>query len=156
MVESLFLFFILDVVLLHGCPQGYREFSFLLQPPFLSSSEERLGSFLKELPSPQPLEVFPPCAAPFSQGLLGRILHALETFLAMLTLWEPLTASLASHLLDNFSTLVWLRLTTCWRRTSERILSVRRAACPRSLSHAVSPSPGLVKLPRALQLTGRR
>ena len=75
--------------------QGYREFSFLLQPPFLSSFEERLGSFMKELPSLQPLTIFPPCAAPFSQGLLGRILHALETFLAMLTLWEPLTVSLA-------------------------------------------------------------
>ena len=58
MVESLFLFLILDVVLLHRCPPGYREFSFLLQPPFLSSSEERLGSFLKELPSLLPRELF--------------------------------------------------------------------------------------------------
>ena len=38
--------------------------------------------------------------------------------------WVPLTVSLASHLLDNFSTVVWLGLATCWRRTSERTLSV--------------------------------
>ena len=36
----------------------------------------------------------------------------------------PLTVSLASHLLDNFPTVVWLGLATCWRRTSERTLSV--------------------------------
>ena len=104
-------------------PKATESSASFFSPPFLSSSEERLGGFLKELPSLQPLTIFPPCAAPFSQGLLGRILHALETFLAMLTLWEPLTVSLAFHLLDNFSTLVWLCLTTCWKRTSERILS---------------------------------
>ena len=43
---------------------------------------------------------------------------------AMLTHWVPLTVSLASHLLDIFSTVVWLGLATCWRRTSERNLSV--------------------------------
>ena len=43
---------------------------------------------------------------------------------AMLTHWVPLTVSLASHLLDILSTMVWLGLATCWRRTSERILSV--------------------------------
>ena len=74
---------------------------------------------------------FPPCAAPFSQVPLGRILHALEMTFAMLTHWVPLTVSLASHLLDIFSTVVWLGLATCWRRTSERNLSVRLAACPR-------------------------
>ena len=67
---------------------------------------------------------FPPCAAPFSQVPLGRILHALEMTFAMLTHWVPLTVSLASHLLDIFSTVVWLGLATCWRRTSERNLSV--------------------------------
>ena len=69
---------------------------------------------------------------------------------AMLPHWVPLTVSLASHLLDIFSTMVWLGLAICWRRTSERILSVARCMlCP--LFHAVSPSPGLVKLPCALQ-----
>ena len=43
---------------------------------------------------------------------------------AMLTQWAPLTVSLASHLLDILSTVVWLGLATCWRRTSERNLSV--------------------------------
>ena len=62
----------------------------------------------------------PPCAAPFSQVHLGRILHALEIIFALSTHWVPLTVSLASHLLDNFSTVVWLGLATCWRRTSER------------------------------------
>ena len=67
---------------------------------------------------------FPPCAAPFSQVPLGRILHALGMTFAMLTHWVPLTVSLVSHLLDIFSTVVWLGLATCWRRTSERNLSV--------------------------------
>ena len=40
------------------------------------------------------------------------------------THWAPLTVSLASHPLDNFSTVVWRVLATCWRRTSERTLSV--------------------------------
>ena len=70
----------------------------------------------------------------------------------------PLTVSLASHLLDNFSTVVWLGLATCWRRTSERILSVGSLHAPVFclLFHSVSPSPGLVKLPCALQSTGMR
>ena len=38
--------------------------------------------------------------------------------------WAPLTVSLASHLFDDFPTVVWLGLATCWRRTSERTLSV--------------------------------
>ena len=45
-------------------------------------------------------------------------------YIAMLTHWVPLTVSLASHLSDIFSTVVWLGLATCWRRTSERNLSV--------------------------------
>ena len=68
--------------------------------------------------------LFPPCAAPFSQVPLGRILHALEYFFALPTHWVPLTASLASHLFDYFPTVVWLGLATCWRRTSERTLSL--------------------------------
>ena len=68
--------------------------------------------------------LFPPCAAPFSQVHLGRILHALGMVFAMLTHWVSLTVSLASHLSDILSTMVWLCLAICWRRTSERILSV--------------------------------
>ena len=49
----------------HG---GLREFGFLLQPPLLSSFEERLGCFLKVLLSLLP-HLFPPCAAPFSQAI---------------------------------------------------------------------------------------
>ena len=67
---------------------------------------------------------FPPCAAPFSQVHFRRILHALEMIFALPTHWVPLTVSLASHLLDIFSTVVWLGFATCWRRTSERNLSV--------------------------------
>ena len=65
---------------------------------------------------------FPPCAAHFSQVPLGRILHALEIIFALPTHWVPLTVSLASNLLDNFSTVVWRGLATCWRRTFERTL----------------------------------
>ena len=67
--------------------------------------------------------LLPPCAAP-SQVHLGRILHALELFFALPTHWVPLTVSLASHLFEDFPTVVWLGLATCWRRTSERTLSV--------------------------------
>ena len=59
-----------------------------------------------------------------SPRLFGRILHALEYFFALPTHWVPLTASLASHLFDDFLTVVWLGLATCWRRTSERTLSL--------------------------------
>ena len=74
--------------------------------------------------SSSPLFFFLSCAAPFSQVPLGRILQALGMTFAMLTHWVPLTVSLVSHLLDIFSTVVWLGLATCWRRTSERNLSV--------------------------------
>ena len=112
------------------------------------------GLLLEGTPLSSYQNLFPPCAASLFQ-VLGRIMHALGTIFALLTHWVPLTVSLASHLLDIFSTMVWLGLTTCWRRTSERILSVARCMhCP--LFHAVSPSPGLVKLPCALQSTGMR
>ena len=45
-------------------------------------------------------------------------------FRAAYSHWVPLTVSLASHLFDDFPTVVWLGLATCWRRTSERTLSV--------------------------------
>ena len=73
---------------------------------------------------------FPPCAAPFSEVPLGRILHALGMTFAMLTHWVPLTVSLVSHLLDIFATVVWLGLAICWRRTSERNLSVGSLHAP--------------------------
>ena len=99
---------------------------------------------------------FPPCAAPSSQVPLGRILHALGMTFAMLTQWAPLTVSLASHLLDIFfySGLAgprYLLEKNFWEESECRL-----AACPRPLFHAVSPSPGLVKLPCALQPTGMR
>ena len=99
---------------------------------------------------------FPPCAAPFSQVPLGRILHALGMTFAMPIQWGPLTVSLASHLLDIFfySGLAgprYLLEKNFWEESECRL-----AACPRPLFHAVSPSPGLVKLPRALQPTGMR
>ena len=73
--------------------------------------------------------LFPPCAAPFSQVHLGRILHALGMVFAMLTHWVSLTVSLASHLSDILSTMVWLCLAICWRRTSERNSECLLAAC---------------------------
>ena len=57
-------------------------------------------------------------------------MQALEIIFALPTHWVPLTVSLVSHLLDNFSTVVWLDLATCWRRTSERILSVGSLHAP--------------------------
>ena len=58
---------------------------------------------------------------------------------------EPLAVPLASPLLDTFSTVVWLDLATCWRRTSERTLSVGCAAC------SVPFSRGFTKVPRTTQ-----
>ena len=103
----------------HG---GLREFGFLLQPPLLSSFEERLGCFLKVLLSL--LLIYFLHVLLLSPRLFGRILHALEYFFALPTHWVSLTASLASHLFDDFPTVVWLGLATCWRRTSERTLSL--------------------------------
>ena len=131
----------------HG---AWREFGLLLQPP-RSLFIRRASGWLPEDTTLSSFQIlFPPCAAPFAQALLGWLLHALEMIFAMLPHRVPLTVSLASHLLDIFSTMVWLGLAICWRRPSERTLSVARCMrCP--LFHAVSPSPGLVKLPCALQ-----
>ena len=79
------------------------------------------GLFFEGTTLSSPLH-FPPSAAHFSQVPLGRILHALEIIFALPTHWVPQTVSLASHLLDNFSTVVWRGLATCWRRTFERTL----------------------------------
>ena len=79
-----------------------REFSLLLQPPLLSSSEERLGGFLEALLSLLPIYflhvlLFSP------QVPLGRIMQALEIIFALPTHWVPLTVSLASHLFGQLS-----------------------------------------------------
>ena len=158
----LFFFLILDVALLPTWPhhQGHGQVTMVLEESLVSSfSPPVLSSSKSGLPDDTTLSssqiLFPPCAAPFAQALLGWLLHALELIFAMLPHRVPLTVCLASHLLDIFSTMVWLGLAICWRRTSERILSVARCMlCP--LFHAVSPSPGLVKLPCALQSTGMR
>ena len=76
------------------------------------------------------------CCA-FSQVHLRRILHALKIIFALPTHCLPLTVSLASHLLGNFSTVVWLGLATCWRRTSERNLSIGPLHALVFLFHAV-------------------
>ena len=159
----LFFFLILDVAPLHKWPPHPWDWQVAMvleeslvsffSPPFSLLLKSVWVAFWRHYSLFSPF--LPPCAAPFSQVHLGRILHALEIIFALPTHWVPLTVSLVSHLLDNFSTVVWLGLATCWRRTSERTLSVGSLhAC--LLFHAVSPSPGLVKLPRALQSTGMR
>ena len=75
---------------------------------------------------------------------------------AMPTLRKLLTASLASLLLDTlfYKGLAgphYLLEKNIWKESECRL-----AACPRPLFHAVSPSPGLVKLSCALQPTGMR
>ena len=69
-----------------------------------------------------------------------------QVFRACFTHGGSLAAPLTPHLSDSYLVVAWLGLATCWRRTSEKILSVRCAARFYPLSHAVSPSPGLVKL----------
>ena len=84
---------------------------------------------------------------PFSHVPLGRILHALGMTFAMLG--TDCVSGFPPF--EHLSTVVWLGLATCWRRTSERNLSVGSLQCPRPLFHAVSPSPGLNR--HALDLT---
>ena len=102
-----------------------------LEPPFSSSYLMLLFTTLSLLQIDEMavilwtwLCIVPSMCCPFSQDLLGWILHALEMFslcplygsywvrLWLLSFWTP------------FSTKVWLGLTICWRRTSERNLSV--------------------------------
>ena len=102
-----------------------------LEPPFSSSYLMLLFTTLSPLQIDEMAVIFwrwicmvPSMCCPFSQDFLGRILHALEMFslcplygsywlrLWLLSFWTP------------FSTKVWLGLTICWRRTSERNLSV--------------------------------
>ena len=102
-----------------------------LEPPFSSSYLMLLSTTLSPLQIDEMAVIFwrwicmvPSMCCPFSQDFLGRILHALEMFslcplygsywlrLWLLSFWTP------------FSTKVWLGLTICWRRTSERNLSV--------------------------------
>ena len=93
-----------------------------LAPPSLFF-EERLGFFLKALLSLLPI-YFLHVLLLSHRFLLGGYCMHWSSFFALPTHWAPLTVSLASHLLDNFSTVVWRGLATCWRRTSERTLSV--------------------------------
>ena len=95
----------------------------LLQPPLLSSSEERLGCFLKALLSLLPHLSFLHVLLLSPKFLLGGYcMH-----------WGWLSRSYSIGATDcvsgfppfgNLSTVVWLDLATCWRRTSERNLSV--------------------------------
>ena len=129
---SYFFFLILDVALLNKQPPPLRDRQVTMvleeslvsffSPPF--SLLWRASGLLPEGTTLSSPHLLPPCAAPFSQVPPGRILQALELIFALPTHWAPLTVSLASHLLDNFSTVVWRGLATCWRRTSERTLSV--------------------------------
>ena len=131
----LFFFFILDVALLHQWPPHLwdGQVNMVLEeslvsffsPPVLSSSEERPGCYLKALLSLLTKFFFLHVLLLSSSSSWEDNACTGDDF-ALLTHWVPLTVSLASHLLDNFSTMVWLGLTTCWRRTSERILSVAR------------------------------
>ena len=129
----LFFFLILDVALLHKqtlhlchrqVTMAFEESLVSFLSPPISLLWRASGLLLEGTTLSSSPFLYPPCAAPLSQGPLGRILHALEMIFAMHTHWVPLTVSLASHLLDIFFTVVWLGLATCWRRTSERTLSV--------------------------------
>ena len=119
-----------------------REFSFLLQPPLLSSSEERLGGFLEALLSLLP-HLLPPCAALFSQVPLGRIMQALEIIFALPTPLGATDCVSGFPPFGHFPTVVWLGLATCWRRTSERIPEVGSLHAHVFCFTSVSPSPGL-------------
>ena len=102
------------------CYCDRREISFL---PLLSSLFSWRASRLL-IEGTNLSSYFLPCY--FSPPSFGRILRALELIFALPTHWKPLTVSLTSHLLDDFHTVVWLCLATCWRRTSERIWVLAR------------------------------
>ena len=104
-------------------PGWFREFGFLSSAPPSLFFWRASGLLLEGTTLSSP-HLLTPCAAHFSQVPPGWILHALEFFFALPTQWAPLTVSLAFHLFDDFPTVVWLGLATCWRRTSERTLSV--------------------------------
>ena len=109
---------------------GGREPSLLPKYPLSLLAKSDWVPFLEELFSPLPF-LLPPCAAPFSQVSLGRILLAREMnpfFRAGFTLCGSLAGPLTPHLFDYFFAVAWGGLATCWRRTSERILSVCCAA----------------------------
>ena len=130
LVGFLIFFLILDVALIHKqpptfvtdkSPWGLKRVWFPSSAPPSLFFRRASGLLLEGTTLSFPQQ-FPPCAAHFSQVFLGRIRHALEIIFALPPHWVPLTVSLASHLFDNFSTVVWRGLATCWRRTSERTL----------------------------------
>ena len=111
-------------------PGGWTELGFLLQAPFLSSSEERLGRFLKALLSLLPHFSFLHVLLLSPKFLLGGYcMHwgwfsrCLLNGCHWLCLWLP-------TFWTPFSTVVWQGLATCWRRTSERNLSVGSLHAP--------------------------
>ena len=118
----LFFFLILDAVLLLTLlpHQSDRHVATAIEERLvsfsLSSLEERLGCLVKAR-----IFLLISSTCYFTPPSFGRILRTLELIFVLPTHWEPLTVSLTSHLLDDFPTVVWLGLATCWRRTSERI-----------------------------------
>ena len=141
-------------LLLDGC---WREFGFLLQPPLLPSLFFRRASGLLSegttLSSPL---FFPPCAVPFTQVPLGWILHATgDDFRDAYSLGATDCVSgfpPFGHLFySGLAGPRYLLEKNFWEDSECRL-----AACSCPLFHAVSPSPGLVKLPCALQSTGMR
>ena len=97
-----------------------RKFSTFFSPPFSLLSKSVWVAFWRHYFLF--LQSFSSKCCSSLPSYFGRILPALGTIFALPTHWVPLTVSLASHLFDNFSTLVWRGLATCWRRTSERTL----------------------------------
>ena len=159
----LFFFLILDVALLHKqslafeidkLPWWLKRVWFLLQPPLLSSFEERLGGFLKVLLSFL-LIYFLQMRLLTPRLLLGGYCMHWSSFRAAYSLgatdcvsgfpplWRLSYGGLAGprYLLEK----------NIWEDSECRL-----AACSRLLFHSVSQSPGLVKLPCALQSTGMR
>ena len=124
----------------------------------LVSFQSTLSLFLRRaIGSPLPF-LLPPCAAPFSQVSLGRILLAREMnpfFRAGFTLCGSLAGPLTPHLFDYFFAVAWGGLATCWRRTSERILSVCCAARFHLVSRGFTKS-WVGQVACALQPTGMR
>ena len=106
------LFLLLDVALLHRQPLhlwdgqthlAVDESLVLLQRPLPSSSEERLGCFLKALHSLLPHFSFLHVLLLSPKFLLGGYCMHWGWLFAMLTQWEPLTVSLAHALVLCFT-----------------------------------------------------
>ena len=70
----------------HG---AWREFGLLLQSPCSLFIRRASGWLPEDTTFSSSQILFPPCAAPFAQALLGWLLHALEMIFAMLPHWLP-------------------------------------------------------------------